>query len=98
MIFLAVGLFSQEYSIRHAECICWILFYKLCLPAVVILLLVVVMMDFTSRIISGLEAGGWRLEAGGWRLEAGGWRLECGIVGLWDCDIAVVSVEKTQSE
>lgn len=74
MIFLAVGLFSQEYSIRHAECICWILFYKLCLPAVVILLLVVVMMDFTSRIISGLEAG------------------------MWDCDIAVVSVEKTQSE
>lgn len=89
MIFLAVGLFSQEYSIRHAECICWILFYKLYLPAVVILLLVVVMMDFTSRIISGLEAGGWRLEAGMW---------DCGIVGLWDCDIAVVSVEKTQSE
>ncbi|WP_420703437.1 DUF3927 family protein [Escherichia albertii] len=59
MIFLAVGLFSQEYSIRHAECICWILFYKLYLPAVVILLLVVVMMDFTSRIISGLEAGMW---------------------------------------
>ncbi|MCZ8906720.1 hypothetical protein OM346_21460 [Escherichia albertii] len=94
MIFLAVGLFSQEYSIRHAECICWILFYKLYLPAVVILLLVVVMMDFTSRIISGLEAGGWRLEAGGWNV--GLW--DCGIVGLWDCDIAVVSVEKTQSE
>ncbi|WP_414137549.1 DUF3927 domain-containing protein [Escherichia albertii] len=58
------------------------MFYKLYLPAVVILLLVVVMMDFTSRIISGLEAGMW----------------DCGIVGLWDCDIAVVSVEKTQSE
>lgn len=39
------------------------------------------MMDFTSRIISGLEAGGWRLEA-----------------GMWDCDIAVACVEKTQSE
>lgn len=57
MIFLAVGLFSQEYSIRHAECICWILFYKLCLPAVVILLLVVVMMDFTSRIMLVLTDG-----------------------------------------
>ncbi|MCU7341248.1 hypothetical protein N6N77_14285 [Escherichia albertii] len=60
------------------------------------------MMDFTSRIISGLEAGGWRLEAGGWRLEAGGWRLEAGgwrlEAGMWDCDIAVACVEKTQSE
>ncbi|HHC4787716.1 TPA: DUF3927 family protein [Escherichia albertii] len=33
------------------------MFYKLCLLAVVILFLVMVMMDFTSRIISGLEAG-----------------------------------------
>ncbi|MCZ8803222.1 DUF3927 domain-containing protein [Escherichia albertii] len=60
------------------------MFYKLYLPAVVILLLVVVMMDFTSRIISGLEAGGWRLECG----IVGLW--DCGIVGLWDCGIVTL--------
>ncbi|WP_404997882.1 hypothetical protein [Escherichia albertii] len=47
------------------------------------------MMDFTSRIISGLEAGGWRLEAGGWRLEAGGWRLEA---GGWRLECGIVTL------
>lgn len=28
-------------------------------------------------------------------IRAGGWRLEA---GMWDCDIAVACVEKTQSE